>query len=278
MCVQSQVSRFTYQRETWLLMHNSDDPELQTAAVRVYIDESGGDDPSTPHAVIGGMLITRRQFDVFEEAWDAMLADHHLFPALHMKEFGRPHGRFAAMSDCHRHELMQEVANLIKTSRLGTLSVSITNEEFKKRLPLEAREKFGVYGMCFLWAVMIVHLVSRNGNYQQRIPFILDAGNPYANHVRGAHATILEMQRGGKFLHMGGLLFEDDEQFGTLQAADVIAWAARRRASVYRLSYPFDPLNDLFENTPHHSEASWQPEWLTQLGNSLSKYISKPSI
>jgi hypothetical protein len=258
----------------WLLLHRTDDPEAETATLRLYLDESGGLDPNTPHAVVGGLLITRRGFLPFEDAWDQMLESHGIVAPLHMKEFNK-YGRFGSMSDCCRRELMLEVVSLIETYKLRSLSVSLSNEEFAKHIPAIFREHFGVYGMCFLLAALGTHRMATTNDYQERIPFILDSGNPCADHVRGAHASMIDMQKQGNFLHVGGLLFEDDTDFGTLQASDVIAWAARRRATLGSVQYPFDPLNKIFDDTIRHIEASWRIEWLLETGERLMKGLAE---
>src|ERR1700733_10146026 len=200
-----------------MLMRKINSPESETAAVRLYMDESGGEDPGTPHAVIGGMLINSRRFQTFEDAWDVMLDRHGIQPPLHMKEFGRPNGRFASMTDCCRYELMLEAVSLIHSHKIATIACSITNAEYKSNFSDEFRSIFSVYGMCFLLSVVMNHAAAAQNNYHEKIPFILDSGNPYAEHIRKAHAEILEWQKTSS-LHMGTLTFAEDDDFGILQA------------------------------------------------------------
>lgn len=265
----------TYRNEVWLVMHReSDDPELETAAVRLYLDESGGNDPNTPHAVIGGMFITRHNFMPFENAWDQLLEDHEIVPPLHMKEFGRPNGRFAKMSDCCRRDLFIEAADIIKAHRVGTISVSLPNDEYSKYVMKDVRDKFSVYGMCFTLTAVGTNIIAEKNHATDRVPFILDSGNPYAEHVRKAHASIQIFQRAGMFQHIGSLTFANDIDFGILQAADVIAWAARRRATKIELGYAFAPIAALFEEPNRHIEASWKTEWLQKLGAYLAEQMA----
>lgn len=253
-------------------MHReSDNPELETAAVRLYLDESGGQDPKTPHAVVGGIFITRQNFLPFEDAWDQMLEDHGIVPPLHMKEFGRPNGRFANMSDCCRHELFLEAAHLIRAHRIGSLSVSLSNEEYRKHIPKAVRGKFSVYGLCFALSAAGADQLANHNRVPGKIPFILDSGNPYADHIRKTHASIRLWQKSGSFLTLGSLTFADDKDFGILQAADVLAWTARRRATEIDLGYSFGPLASLFEKP--HTETKWYPSALKQLGEFLAKQI-----
>ncbi len=253
-------------------MHNSDDPERQIAAVRLYMDESDGDDPGTPHAVIGGILVNRSGYELFEDKWDQLLDRHGIDPPLHMKEFGRPDGRFAAISDCCRRELFIEVAELINRYKLGSITTSITNEEYKTHIPEVVRDKFSVYGMCFNLAVMLNHKLAVNHNYNDRIPLFLDKGNPYKGHVVEAHAAALEFQR-HTFLHVGSLTFDDDKDFGVLQAADVIAWGSRRRESQIPLVHPFAPIGKIFAE--NHVRTPWESGMLKDLATSLMISIAE---
>src|SRR5258708_7616451 len=124
-----------YRNEVWLLMHrDSDKSDTETAALRLYMDESGGKDPRTPHAVIGGILITREAFLQFEDAWDRMLLDHGIPDGIHMKEFGR-HGRLGKISKCCRDKLFCEAKYLIENYRAMTLSVAIDGSQYDRYIP-----------------------------------------------------------------------------------------------------------------------------------------------
>ena len=100
-----------YRKEVWLLLHNSESSENETAAVRLYMDESGTRD--TSKAVVGGILINYSDFLGFESAWDKMLVEHGIVAPLHMKEFGK-HRRFGSMSERCRRELFYEVAGVVR--------------------------------------------------------------------------------------------------------------------------------------------------------------------
>lgn len=175
----------------------------------MYADESGGDDPGTPHAVVGGMLITRKRFLEFEDQWDKLLQGHGVQPPLHMKEFGK-NGRFGNMSAWCRKELIDEAVGLISLYRVGSISISLSNEEFKKNFSSQIRDKFGVYGMCFTLFAMAAHEAAKKNNYTERIPYILDDGNPYKHHVVAAHSNMLAFQRAGHDFNVGSLTLDDD--------------------------------------------------------------------
>lgn len=146
-----------------------------------------------------------------------------------------------------------------------------TNREYETYFPEEWRREFSPYGMCFLLALMTSHKLAE-GQYSGRIPFILDIGNPYANHVREAHATALQMQK-ETFLHAGGLYFDDDAEFGVLQAADVIAWGSRRIASGGMFPPGMEPIAKILLKEQAHHEHPYKTEWLMKLGEALSNKL-----
>ena len=99
----------------------------------------------------------------------------------------------------------------------------------------------------------------------------MDAGNPYAEHVRIAHRNFLQLQREGGSLHAGGLYFDDDAEFGVLQAADVIAWGVRRIASGLAMPPGMEPIQDLFDS--NHSRADFKAEWMKLLTETFIKSL-----
>src|SRR6267142_5247038 len=110
-----------------------------------------------------------------------------------MKEFGRPHGRFATVSDSCRFELFSEIAELINSHKIYSIAAALTNRDYRNQVSNEIREKFSVYGMCFLLAVTMSHKMAAFNKHTGRIPFILDTGNPHKSHIAEAHTEILTM-------------------------------------------------------------------------------------
>ena len=100
------------------LIHNSDALEKQTAAVRIYMDESGTRDPGTPTAVIGGMIINRSHYDHFEPTWFDILQRHKVKPPVHMKEFG-PDGKLGWLPEEKRRDLFAELIPLINSHKIA---------------------------------------------------------------------------------------------------------------------------------------------------------------
>lgn len=257
-------------------MHlDSDKPDTETAALRLYLDESGGSDPGTPHATVGGMLIYRDAFLLFEDDWDQMLLNHGIPDGIHMKELGR-HGKLGSLSECCRRELFEEACFLIKKYRAMTLIASLSNKEYEVNVPELVRRSFSVYGMLFNLTVMMNHNLAEANNYQDPIPIIMDTGNPDKGHAIDAYDFMLKRwQRIVGYLHLGGLTFDDDKVINILQAADIIAWGTRRRASRLRFMPGLEPVEKLLaSDDPHHLEIPWKAEWLREFGTSLARVIA----
>lgn len=250
-------------------MHGSGSSLQETAAVRLYLDESGGDDPGTPDAVLGGMIINYSKFHAFEDSWWDILERHCIAPPLHMKEFGRD-GRLGHVTNSCRFELFSEISELINHHKLYSIAAMLNNERYKKNVSKEMAENFSPYGMCFLLAVAMNHTLAENHNHASRIPIIMDTGNPKKGQVADAHAEIIRMQR-ETFMHLGGLHFEDDRDFGILQAADIIAWGARRKTTGKPFPKFFSPIERILEFKRHHVENDWNPEWMEEISKGVMK-------
>jgi hypothetical protein len=264
-----------YRNEVWLVMHrNSDSSDRETAALQLYMDESGGGDPGTPHAVIGGMLIYRDGYLEFEPAWDEMLKKHCVY-GIHMKEFGR-HGRLGYLCDGQRYALLADACALIRKYRAVTMAATLSNADYKANIPPEARKNFSVYGMCFNLAIFMNHLLAEMNSHDAQIPIILDTGNPYKHHVIDAHTFMYKEFQRYSYLHLGSLSFDDDEVLGILQAADIIAWGTRRITSGVAFGEAYAPIEELLTmDELHHIAHPWTAETLQELGAALASRIAE---
>ena len=181
-----------------------------------------------------------------------------------------PYGRFANVSPGCRHKLFLEIAELINFHKLVSISATLSNAEYKANVDETVREEFSVYGMCFILSAVMNHKLAASKSYRKKIPLILDNGNPHKGHVVKAHAAMIEWQK-GTFLNVGGLHFEDDKDLGILQAADVVAWGARRRTTGKMFGHSFEPINDILNEQKGHGEADWKGEWLKEVSNAVMK-------
>ncbi|MHB8069408.1 MAG: DUF3800 domain-containing protein [Desulfobaccales bacterium] len=257
-----------YLHYLWWNMHHSDDSDRQTFAVTCYLDESGTDDQN-PQAVIGGLLMNRYNFISFGRFWSDILSYYKIEAPLHMKEFGRPHGRLAHITNEVRWLLFNEISVLIKSHKIYSLAATINQEQFKKYY--SEIENISVYGMCFLLSVFINHQQAGYKNYTKQIAYILDQGNKYRKHVDGAHIEIIKWQK-EKSWNVGSLTFSDDINVSALQAADIISWGTRRRISGLKLVDGFEPIDNILDDKAH-IQARWEENWLQELASILMEKL-----
>lgn len=209
----------------WWAMQHSDDPSREAAVVTVYLDESGTDD-AAPTAVVGGLILNKSGFLCFDDEWAEMLKEHAIAPPLHIKEFRRPQGRLANISNDARLALFSDAAKLINTYKIYSVAATVTSEAYKKHFDKQFRkEGMSIYGSAFITCAYMNHSMAKQNNYRGRIAFVMDAGNEFAEHVRGAHFTTQDKE--WAFMNIGPLTFDSDTACNPLQAADVIAWASR---------------------------------------------------
>jgi len=229
----------------WWVMHHSTDPKRLASVVTLYLDESATDDAS-PVAVVGGLLLNKSGFDSFNEAFPELLKKHHVPPPLHIKDFWRPKGRLANVSNDTKHALFTDLVPLINECKIYSIAATLTTEKYKRHFGAAFRkEGMGLYGVCFMMCAVINHQLAQHNKYDKRIPFLMDAGNQYAHHVRGAHAEL--QKEHWRYMNVGSLTFDDDKLWSPLQAADVIAWASRVREQTGQFTNGYEPLVGLFD-------------------------------
>ena len=210
----------------------------------------------------------------FEAEWDQMLDRHGIAAPLHMKEFG-PHGRFANIGKVCRHELIAEAAQLIITHRIFSIGATISNEEYKACVDKRLRERWSLYGMCFMLAATINHNLAEQNDYKEKIPFMLDNGNPHRPHIHQAYDQLIDLQKTGVSFNAGTLTFGDDADFGVLQAADLIAWGVRRRLSGNPFLKWFEPITEILDEAKGHAQQQWKEHWLKVFSNHLQEVESE---
>jgi hypothetical protein len=86
------------------------------------------------------------------------------------------------------------------------------------------------------------------------------------------YKSMIEMQKQNMPLHVGSLTFAD-KNISALQAADVIAWAVRRRVSGISIGKGFQPISEIF--SANHTEILWKDNYLKELSDGLLKSFYK---
>src|SRR5438132_1668476 len=128
-------------------------PSHYTSPIVCFLDESATDDRASDRAVLGGIVMNRRDLLEFESAWSAMLDDYSV-----------------------------------------------------------------------------------------------DAGNKFRRHVAAMAVSLTTNPELAQY-GVAKIHFEDDLQVPALQAADLVAWATRRRSSSSSFTGPFASIRRLFDKT-----------------------------
>jgi hypothetical protein len=100
--------------------------------------------------------------------------------------------------------------------------------------------------------VVGAHGIAQANKYDKRIAYLVDSGNPYAENVFFAHQELVQVQTPEKYLNLGSLSFDLDDDVTALQAADVICWAVRRRATGFPFAAGFEPIEAILETKGHN--------------------------
>ena len=265
--------------DLWFLLHHSDEDNRVVLGLTAYLDDSGSDDGSKLVS-IGGPLMTRIQFKEFSRRWDKMLVKHRVDSPLHMRDFirqGKYAGRFPEM----KRTLFWDVDELLTEFKLDSLSVTLEHKDFNSELSEDVRRSLiGPYAFAFFVAVAAHQSLSDSKRFgQRRTAYLVDSGFGYSWQLEAAHALLvnLEKQRGG-FRFTGSLAFGSDDLIPALQAADVIAWAARNKQLLGALPEGFEPLEDAIRDDDidtRHLHLPISKDGIQMFSAPVNKWISR---
>jgi hypothetical protein len=234
------------------VMHHSLDPDRKMLAVTCYLDESATDG-GTQTAVVGGLLLTANDYVGLNHHWNVMLDDLGLRPALHMKDFGK-HGRFASLSAVERNRIFGRATQIIADHRIYSLSATLEHGDYLAAFSNETRDTHSVYELCFIIAAIANGKIARQNHFEEPIAFVVDAGNARADQVLLAHREMQSISKQhGLPSNLGSLTFGDDEIITALQAADVVCWGARRKATHTPFLPGMGSIEELITSDDHRS-------------------------
>ena len=224
-----------------------------TAPVVCFLDESATDANDSDFAVLGGLVMNRKDIAEFEAAWTAMLAKHRL-AALHMIDLG-PGGPYPDVIGDACSALLVDAVRAVNTCRIFSFGASWNNRAHEALFSSNMRKRFfSVYCLGFLMVVEINRASAAHQGYDNVIDYVLDDGNRFKRQVRQMYNSIRALPELSNH-KVGSLTFETDSKVLALQAADVVAWATRREFSGKGLTGVYEPLRGLFDQSYVHSPA-----------------------
>ncbi len=239
------VSSLSYLDELWWSMHPTESDGELVVGLTSYLDDSGSDDNS-PITVIGGPVFSRIQFNAFSKRWDKLLKKYPIPQPLHMTDFVRPYGKYAGMYPEIKRNLFGSVAKLINEHKLYSLSIAVPQVDFRQLLQGDlCKLVAGPYALAFFSAVLLNAAVAKREGLGQ-FAYLVDRGFSFSSQLDDAHRAITKVERERSIVQTGSLTFQSDDTVPALQAADVIAWSARRR-DAGELTEEYEPLHEVLE-------------------------------
>lgn len=213
-----------------------------------FLDESATDDRVSDRAVLGGIVMNRKDLPEFDNAWGVMLSAYGVVEGLHMKEFG-PGGKNEHIVGADRGQLFSDAVAIIKSTNIFSFGASLSNRLHEQSFSQAVRASvLSAYAAAFMMCVTVVGESGRKRGYDGNTDYSLDSGNNFRRHVE-AMAVALTTEPELAQYGVGRVHFEDDVQVPELQAADLVAWATRRRSSSSHFRGPLSSLERLFDET-----------------------------
>ncbi|HTW64889.1 MAG TPA: DUF3800 domain-containing protein [Bryobacteraceae bacterium] len=246
--------------------------------ITCYLDDSDSEE----FGFIGGIVVTKDQYDKLNEAWNIVLRKYRL-ECIHMNDFVRPQGRYVGMHYELKLSLFKDIARTIRNNRIWSLSLGVDLRTFEGIVPSVATKKFiRPYTFAFYFAVELNSAMCLRHQYHGRVAYLVDHGK-FEHQLMEAHKSALKWERvAGIPRYIGPMAFDSDTNNNALQAADVVVWAARRKRHG-GLSDEFKPLEQILENqiglsgrvsSPHFDNVI-PTEGVNKLAKDLSWWTAK---
>ncbi|MCX6634203.1 MAG: hypothetical protein NT090_03830, partial [Acidobacteria bacterium] len=223
-------------------MHHPTDPRRRTVATAYYVDDSGSEE-TTKLAVVGGVLLVQRSFFSFHYEWSRIAGLHKVQLPIHMKEFARPDGRLACLNDSERRALFTDLVYLTNKNKVYSLTTAVSNLEFQQFFPpARFRGLIGPAPLAFLWCMILNHVIIADHERMGKMAYIVDKSHLSAQ-MTDCYNFWTSYETRGEEECTGSLTFERASEVCALQAADMIAWANRKRHLGQEFIDGFEPLD-----------------------------------
>jgi len=219
-----------------------------------YYDESAVDG-SGPVSAIGGLGLLHPNYTWLGIEWNECLEKNDIGQGyLHMKDFGE-HGCLHDYPTTKRRKLFLGLTKIINEHKQFSIGSTLSPEEYRIHFSFMSKKgppggrRLSIHSMCFLHAAVAQSGWAEAAGYKLDIPFMLDEGCPDRTDVDIAHRYLREQYPAEAAYpnRAGGLTWEDDKKFPSLQAADVIAWTVRRKAAGAGFDFGYEPLLEILD-------------------------------
>lgn len=193
--------------------------------LRAYIDDSYDN-----HVfVLGGYVGTTQQFERMADEWMDALKAFGFLPELHMAEFWQ---RFGEKSK----ERLEPFISIAERNSLYEVSAFLDMKDFQRVCDI-----YGMTGMDADPYYAILNLFTSgfskamlDGGIHEKVDLVFDRQSQKKRVLKAWDAFIETAPPAQRNFIRGEPRYEDSEEFMPLQAADMLAWWARKRFAVDR--------------------------------------------
>jgi Protein of unknown function (DUF3800) len=218
--------------------------------VTFYGDESGIHDPhgnesGSEVAAIGGYLATKRQWKKFEKRWSSALREYEV-PEFHMSEYNRqkpdqksPYLGWSGTKKKRFLRLLIKIArdnttaayaSMVQTKAWDTILDNDTKLGFPQNNPWHTCFQNFFAKFPYFLKEMVDPLISRY-TPPEKVAFVFHQHEIFGPAAQIGYGIVKKVLKDAD--RFGGICFESTEDYPPLQAADLLAFYARRRFTRY---------------------------------------------
>jgi Protein of unknown function (DUF3800) len=221
-------------------MHHSKDSKRASLVLAHYIDDSGSHDQSQI-VVMGGPVFLQRDFFSFHYEWDRILSMHGVTGPIHMKDFGK-NGRLGYLTYDQRRTLFSDLVYLINSRKAYSLTVELDSAKIQSIFPAKKfRKLMSGPALAFYQCMILDSIIARKHPQMSKVAFVVATSDCNCEIVDG-HNFIQSYEARTEFQMVGSLTFDTPQNVNALQAADMVAWANRRKGLGDTFHKGFEPL------------------------------------
>lgn len=193
------------------------------AVLGAFFDDSGTH-PSSPVVAIGGLLGTEEQWDSFEAAWSALLAQP--FPGkppltqFHLSACRAGYDEFLDYNEAERNQITYRFRRVILDTGFVTLAAAVNRLAWNELVVGEIAAELGQpEELCFFKCVELVISTIRSRKPGEKVHFFFDQGTKATLDMW----TKLYLAQSQKYPEINGISFAPVSEVVALQGADMIA-------------------------------------------------------
>jgi len=218
-----------------------------------YFDDSGKESGER-WVVIGGFLAHEFVWQAFAPRWAHELRRHDI-STLHMKDAIQRTGEYQSWSIEKRNEVLGDFLTILKTSHLIGFAVGVDAPAWKAYLQTHRpKEKLSAMEFCFMRILRLVTDRMAKVQPPDRILLCFDTDREFASaRLNLWNELRARPQYAGLNAAVSAIGFANVEQVQPLQAADMLAWLARKELVQHTGGHESIPLyKELFAALPGH--------------------------